>query len=263
MCIRDRAELLLITARALQQKGWPAGFVFMFDEAWRVVEVLRQAYSAALGPECTAEPRVSALGFKPNNAPHQRYASTDSSIPRRQHSFNECHSEQGGGPTRLLSRVPLLDATVDNGAVYVVPKEFDDWFERSDAWEHSHCCQVRADGVLELGFGIQSVRPLETRQGDVLVLDGSLVHWNAQCSKDIQEPQVQIGCSFVSGEVAPVEGLPSMKRERLTSLTLKERLHIVLYSMLSDSALLPSSKQEISELFPECLWEAFDLTNGK
>eukprot|EP00656_Telonema_subtile_P006124 TRINITY_DN12811_c0_g1_i3.p1 TRINITY_DN12811_c0_g1~~TRINITY_DN12811_c0_g1_i3.p1 ORF type:complete len:147 (+),score=34.61 TRINITY_DN12811_c0_g1_i3:170-610(+) len=144
MCIRDRAELLLITARALQQKGWPAGFVFMFDEAWRVVEVLRQAYSAALGPECTAEPRVSALGFKPNSAPTHRSRAEC----RRQHSFNECHSEQGGGPTRLLSRVPLLDATVDNGAVYVVPKEFDDRFERSG--EHSHCCQVYCSVVKSL-----------------------------------------------------------------------------------------------------------------
>ena len=132
------------------------------------MEQLQQLYTSTLGPNCTAEPRVSVVSHQKNSEPHTKYALTDSSIPRRQHDYCECHNLEGS-PTRLLARVPFQASTVDNGAVFVIPREFDDWYQESDAWEHSHSCQVRADGVLETVFGIQSVRPLEVSLGEYLL----------------------------------------------------------------------------------------------
>ena len=69
--------------------------------------------------------------------------------------------------------------------------------------------------------------------------------------------QVQLGCSFVDEPVAD-ESLPSLAGlDSLRALTVKERMHIILHSMLTDSVLLPSGKNEISTLLPESLWKAF------
>ena len=252
-------EALAKTAESLANGGWPAVFLFMFDDTWRLVEQLQKRHSSLLGANCQLEPRIAAMLLDPAKKPTLTYAANDISVPRRQHLYNECHQEDGT-PSRLLIKVPLRDSVVDNGALYVIPREYDDWYDESDAWEHQHMCQVRADGVLDLCFGVQSVRPLEAKAGDAIALAGSLMHWNAHTSVHEAQPQVQISCCLVRTADESNSALPSMVREAgLASLSAKERVHLIMHSILMDAAFLPTSKTSLVKLFPADLWEGFNL----
>jgi len=252
-------DVLAKTAESLTRGGWPAAFLFMYDDTWRLVEQLQQRHVSMLGEDCQLEPRVGVMVLDPAKKPNLRYAANDISVPRRQYFYNQSH-QRDGTPQQLLVKVPLRDSKVDNGALYVMPREYDDWYEESESWEHQHMCQVREGGVLDLCFGIQSVRPLEAAAGDAYTLAGSLLHWNAHTSHHETQPQVQISCVLTRTGHESFAKLPSMVRETgLTSLSTKERVHLIMHSILMDAAFLPTSKTSLLSLFPESLWSAFNF----
>jgi hypothetical protein len=70
-----------------------------------------------------------------------------SGLPHRDYTYAET-ADAEGAPRLLSVWIPLNDITLDNGCMYVVPKEFDFNFDRDHVHEHK---QVITHGAVKVG----------------------------------------------------------------------------------------------------------------
>jgi hypothetical protein len=137
----SEAAALARAIAALGERGWPPACVFMSDLAWRAVDRLWPHAEAALGgrsdarsgssDEVLLEPSLAAFALKPPDAPgrrgggKRRYVGNNFGAPHRDYETRAVFpgGRPGGEHPRVLSAwVPLVDVTMTNGCVYVVPR---------------------------------------------------------------------------------------------------------------------------------------------
>jgi len=162
---------------ALCSHGWPPSFIFLFDEAWELVKLLLPLAQESLGSDVSLDPGWYATKAS-STARHE--------APHRRHSYSQ--SFTADGEAKLMHFVAMLnEATVSNGNLCVVPKEYDIYFETDEAWEHMRPCDDKPE-VLSLRFGIQDLRPINGLPGTVFGAAGNLIHWKSCCSQAAANP---------------------------------------------------------------------------
>ena len=168
---------------AVRSAGWPAAFCFVYDDFWRVWSAppLTSTLNAVLGegyqliplPWCWYVPATSdARGWGP-------------------------HADGWNRPNRISIWIALSDATLDNGCIYVIPKDrVADLPVRTMAAGRS---QWPWRGWAPL---LQSSRALPTRAGSAIAWDFQTIHWGSVCHQPVQ-PRISIACYFMARNCRP------------------------------------------------------------
>jgi len=233
---------LLAAVGALARAGWPPVFVYVFDEAWEVLMRLWDAAEAVLGGECLLEESLAAFQLRAKegeavvqnskDARGRRHVGTNFGIPHRDYTYADAHFADGS--LKLLSVwVPLNDATLQNGCMYVVPKEFDSRWDRDGTHEHKF---AMTDGLFGnntfLHFPIDGLRPLPAKAGSFLAWGGSAIHWGSSCHRACaDDPRTSIAVVFRRADAVtnPEKMLPP--KAKLQALPIPKRLEIIAGAM--------------------------------
>jgi hypothetical protein len=163
---------------ALTEAGWPALFVFLFDDPWRVYAALDQLLGGLLGP-----------GYRPLAACWAWCLPTSGAArgwpPHRDRTTRTVRDV--GDPEIITVWVPVTDAASDNGCIYVVPATLDP----------NYSCDLSRCGVASL----QDVRALPAKVGTVLGWNHQLLHWGGRGSARAECPRMSLSAEFQRGDV--------------------------------------------------------------
>ena len=96
-------------------------------------------------------------------------------MPHRDSSYDRCVSPEDGRPIKLSVWVPLVDATLDNGCMYVLPKNCDALFDKPHDRFHMRPVEPpEKDGASFLGAAAANVKSRgERRQANGVPLSGA------------------------------------------------------------------------------------------
>jgi hypothetical protein len=188
---------------SLKDAGWPPVFAFVYDEFWAVWRLpsITALLRDRLGPSACMRARVWAYYVHP---------------VRRARGWPP-HAESYGA-RGVSVWIALTDATLDNGCMYVLPKDL-----------------VGGDVAIGDLFGRESIsletatrllhcaRALPAAAGSVLLWDFDVIHWGSVV-QDASAPRISISAEFLpsiddaaAGEhdlVRPLGAVPSF-RDRL------------------------------------------------
>jgi hypothetical protein len=167
----------------LRSSGWPPVFSFMYDEFWAIPRTpslvnflsrrLGTGYVQAAGVwTYRVDPQARASGWSP-------------------------HVDSRNDEERITIWIPLTDATVENGCMYVIPQDrvppslpacYLDW------------TTVSHD---DLGVLLRNVTPLPATAGSALGWTNSLIHWGGRALATAAVPRISIGVEFMSKGARP------------------------------------------------------------
>lgn len=171
---------------AVKNAGWPTVFAFAYDPFWAVARAsfIGEFLSAFLGADFDIimsrvwcyyiQPIRGAGGWTPHADAYRDYRN------------------------RITLWIPLTDATLDNGCMYVIPRDFID-DDRTPADGRLRASSLPSEYCLQL---LHSCRALPATAGSILGWDPRTIHWGSKCHAP-GEPRISIGCEFVSNGVIP------------------------------------------------------------
>ena len=231
---QDMTRLAAVMDR-LESVGWPPVFCFMNDAVWDFVAVrVWPVVRALLGVDCVLDsgsafawslkatgkstfPRdgefrswqnaVSGINatvpMEKEDEGHRGFGSSFG-LPHRDYSAADSlhrDGEEEDHPAILTVWIPLNDATLDNGCMYVVPREFDTDFARTDNHAHMNpATEVRRGLSSKIQFPLHGVRALPAPAGSLLAWYGNTIHWGSTCSRYAKEPRKSIALTFRRGD---------------------------------------------------------------
>jgi hypothetical protein len=162
--------------------GWPAPFVFVFDELWSPFMRLGSFIASILGAEYRRLPAFWAWHVDPRKGqtgwPPHRDQSRPSLLP-------------DGRPRSLTVWIALTEATPLNGCIYVVPADRDPAYAK---WNGA-----RPERPLHL----PDIRALPAPAGGVLCWNQALMHWGGSSSPRAANVRMSIACEFQRGDARP------------------------------------------------------------
>jgi hypothetical protein len=165
--------------------GWPAIFVWVFDEFWSTARMpaIRRLLDGTLGSDARQVPHVwvhivPAVDGARGWGPHK-----DGGLARRSHSH-------------LSVWIALTEASIDNGCIYVLPRsaESADLVDRD--WSTGQI--PITDAVRLLG----AVRALPAAAGAALAWDFDLLHWSG-VGRGGGGPRRSLSLEFIARDAAP------------------------------------------------------------
>jgi len=246
-------DALLTALDRLTDAGFAPTFLFVFDETWQVLEAAVAQLADVLGPDAVLEPsffvyKLVKEDVAPAQATGRQSIGNSFPLPHRDLSHAECH-DAGGAPTMLSVWVPLTDATLNNGCMYVVPREFDGDFDRPAAYSHLRPAVRRladADGptsvpigtsaefrpvpATELRFDVSGARALPVPASTLCCWHANLIHWGSRCASDATRPRVSLACTVRRAGAARSHldrDLPGVPLGRFRTLSLADRLRMI------------------------------------
>jgi len=167
----------------LRSAGWPPVFSFVYDEFWAIPRTpsLVSFLSRKLGTGYVQsagiwtyriDPEARASGWAP-------------------------HVDSRNDEERITIWIPLTDATIDNGCMYVIPQD--------RVPPTLPACYLDWTGVSgnELGILLRNVTPLPATAGSALGWNNSLIHWGGRASGAAAFPRISIGVEFMSKRASP------------------------------------------------------------
>ncbi len=169
--------------QTLRNAGWPAVFSYVYDEFWAVLRTpsMIRLLSSHLGAgyfqtsgiwTYRVDPQQNASGWAP-------------------------HVDSSDDAERLSIWIPLTDATIDNGCMYVIPQNhvppelplsYLDWTSVS---------------ARELNTLLHNVTPLPARAGSVLGWNNRLIHWGGRAAEVATHPRLSIAAEFLHEGTKP------------------------------------------------------------
>jgi hypothetical protein len=184
---RPRAAALAEGSLAVLHRRWPAPFLLMFDEPWRLARHVARAMRAAINDDLVLRYEMFVY-------------CVDSTLPLARARGIPPHRDAPGagfdlhGPSRLprhgTAWLALTDTDVDNGCVYVIPAHAESEADRRRPIDE-------ARGV-----------PLEVAAGTLLMWDGNVAHWGGRHdAARAKGPRIALTCV---ASVAPTWGLPGL-----------------------------------------------------
>ena len=167
----------------LHSSGWPPVFSFVYDEFWAIVRTpsvvnflsrkLGTGYMQAMGVwTYRVDPQVRASGWEP-------------------------HVDSRNDEERITVWIPLTDATIANGCMYVIPQD--------RVPQGLPACYEDWSGVShdELAILLRHVTPLPAVAGSILGWNNSLIHWGGRALEQSAFPRISIGVEFMSKQSKP------------------------------------------------------------
>ena len=207
----------------LRSEQWPAVFAYVFDEFWQVVRTpsLTRLVEGFFGQGYLQKsvvwvfyvaPVKGAQGWPP-------------------HSDSE-------GTSRLTVWVPLTDATVENGCMYVIPRD-------RLAADFRAFDKITSVTRMELSQLLQSTRALPSPAGAYLGWDHQLIHWGSTASGQT-EPRVSLAVEFIARSTTPRPDEPPLF-DPLVSPPFVDRVRAIGKSLVEYHTVEPS-KARYAEL---------------
>jgi hypothetical protein len=197
-------ERMRTCVERLRKENWPLVFAFVFDEFWMAIGTASlQRLLAALLPR----------GYKQNSAIWTYY------VAARTGAKGWTPHIDGGGQNRLSVWLPLTDATLDNGCMYVVPKNLIPHSLPADYMKWETIERSELDRLL------QCSRALPAEAGALLGWDHNLIHWGS-ISSGSGTPRISIAVEFLGADATP----SNYDRPLLDTASLppfKQRLYII------------------------------------
>jgi hypothetical protein len=216
-----RTSAILKAIEQLRANDWHPMFVFVFDELWTL------AWASAVRSIAT-----TLLGERPRLIPHVAV-----------HYIHEEGSPQGwvphvdgpGRDARISTWVPLTDATVDNGCMYIIPRS-DNAAEALDQLSGEELSTTDAKTLLK------HVRALPAPAGSVLGWAFDIWHWGS-VRKAGAPPRVSVAFEWLGQDGVPRESeSPLLDLDRGLP-TLHERFDVIFRCVTSywkfDATLVP------------------------
>jgi hypothetical protein len=179
----DVAARMRRCVEMVRHAGWPAVFTYVYDEFWTV---WRTPSMVRLLSGCLGRGYLQTSGVW-----------TYRVDPQQRGSGWPPHVDSRNDAERLSVWIPLTEATVDNGCMYVIPQDrvpprlpasFLDWTSVS---------------VEELGTLLHSVRPLPAEVGSVLGWNNCLIHWGGAATELATNPRISIAAEFLREGTKP------------------------------------------------------------
>ena len=194
-------------------------FIWMFDEAWTLLLSFWSEAEALLGDTCVLEPTFAAYHLNPQMAQQKnnQYVGTNFGLPHRDYTFTDSHAADGT-PKILTMWVPLTMVSTENGCMYVVPKEFDENYERDSVYEHMVVSTTGwMAGKSHLSFPVAGVRPLApVTPGSLCAWYGNVIHWGAHCHASAAEtPRASLAWVFRLASSATDPEVPPLSRQEV------------------------------------------------
>ena len=167
----------------LHRSGWPPPFSFVYDEFWSVLRT--PSLVDLLG-------RKLGTGYL-QTAPVWTYRVN----PQARASGWSPHVDSRNNEERLTVWIPLTDASIGNGCMYVIPQ---DRVPPALPASYLDWTAVSRD---ELGILLRNVIPLPATVGSVLGWNNSLIHWGGRALEPAAPPRISIGVEFMSKGARP------------------------------------------------------------
>ena len=213
-----------LAVEKLRAEHWPAVFSCVYDEFWQIFRTpsLATLVSGFLGE-----------GYRQNSLIWTYYVA-----PIKGAEGWHPHSDSGD-QSRLTVWVPLTEATLDNGCMYVIPR---DRLPDELRGEYENLATVTH---AQLGRLLQSTRALPTPAGAYLGWTHELIHWGSVSSGHV-EPRISVAMEFIGSDVTPRQDeLPLF--DPLTIPPFSERLRAIGKGLVIYGRLEPS-KRKYAEL---------------
>lgn len=157
--------------------GWPATACFVYDEFWHVSRTrsTQALLRRALGHGCAQIPKF--WGHYVNPLKHAR-----GWRPHIDGGLDAAREQ------RLTVWVPLTEATLDNGCMYVIPRDLEppEGVDQAD---------VRAV--------LPAVRAVPAHPGELVGWDHHTLHWGSTVSENDARPRISLSFEFISADATP------------------------------------------------------------
>jgi ubiquinone/menaquinone biosynthesis C-methylase UbiE len=227
------------TIDTLKKKGWPPVFVFMFDEPWQIIDGLFELMQPVLGEDCVLDASVFAWGLDRGN--REEHVGGNFKLPHRDATYSQVNGKDGN-PVNLSVWMCINEVTLENGCMFVLPREADPAFADEESRYHM-CAAVEPkdrDLGLELRFHLDHVLALPGPPGSVLCWCANAVHWGSSCGAFAKDPRKNIAMSFrvspdklpLTDEEISISGRAPLTREEVRKLSIKDRLSIVAKALI-------------------------------
>jgi len=173
---------LLECVETVRKLGWPPVFAYVYDQLWTLWNTapIAQILTAALGE-----------GYR--EIPHGwcHYVQ-----PVRGASGWPPHID-GNLANRMSIWIPLTDATIDNGCIYLVPKDMN----TSAIGERR---ELRAASNLQMREMLQRSRAIPVPAGSILGWQFRILHWGSTAHGP-GTPRVSLVAEFIAANEAPIK----------------------------------------------------------
>jgi hypothetical protein len=204
--VAPAVERMRRCVEVLRREGWPPAFSFVYDEFWLAARApsLVRLLSAVLGPGYRQIPHVW----------------THYVHPSRQASGWPPHVDGPGRSNRVTVWVPLTDATLENGCMYLIPRDRTPPRVAKDF--------ARCEGVdrTELKALLHGARALPARARAALGWAFDVIHWGSPCAGP-GEPRISFSQEFIAGNVSPGEDERPLLEVHASLPTFARRLHTI------------------------------------
>ncbi|HUY19301.1 MAG TPA: phytanoyl-CoA dioxygenase family protein [Candidatus Binataceae bacterium] len=172
---------LLECIDTLRKAGWPPAFAYVYDQLWTLWQIapIAQILGATLGPGYQwiphgwchyVQPVRGASGWPPH--------------------------VDGDLPNRMSIWIPLTDATIDNGCIYLVPKDMNPSAIGSRR-------ELRAASNLQMRELLQRGRALPAPAGSLLGWHFRILHWGSTAHSP-GNPRVSLVLEFIAANEPPI-----------------------------------------------------------
>lgn len=168
-------------------QGLPLPFVYVFDEFWLVFRRLHEAFQGVLTDDYKRLPAFWAWKVDPA-------AEESGWFPHRDDYKDTLFPD--GSPQKLSVWVPLTDATVLNGCMYVLPADRDPSYNNNDT-------DIWDDENYHWSEFIQDFRALPAAAESVLMWNMRVYHYGSRASKRAKIPRYSIGMELLHNEAEP------------------------------------------------------------
>jgi hypothetical protein len=173
----DAIGRMCSSVESLRNAGWPAVFSYVYDEFWALLRTpgMVRFLSRHLGPGYVQNANVWT--YRVN--------------PRTRSSGWPPHTDNWDYQDRLTLWIPLTDATIDNGCMYVIPQDcvpsmlprnYSDWESVSKQ---------------DLQVLLHNVTPLPAAAGSVLGWHHQLIHWGGRATKSTARARISFAVEFL------------------------------------------------------------------
>jgi phytanoyl-CoA dioxygenase PhyH len=195
---------MLGCVEAVRKAGWPPVFAYIYDQLWLVWRLapVEQLLTAGLGPGYRwiphgwchyVHPVSGASGWPPH--------------------------VDGNLSNRMSIWLPLTDATLDNGCIYVVPSNL-------NAAGIGERRALRAASNLQMRELLQRGRALPARAGSVLGWYFRILHWGSVCHA-ADGPRVSLVMEFIGADERALDSELPLFDPQGPLPALPQRLHAI------------------------------------
>jgi hypothetical protein len=174
----ERVAPMGAAVQAVAEAGWAPIFALVYDEFWHL------PWSAA--PRAVAE---ALLGPGPRLLPNVAVHLVDA---RTRRSGWKPHRDGPGQRGRVTTWVALVDATAENGCIFVVPRNE----VTAPALDTFDGREPRFEDVQRL---LHEVRAITAPAGSVLAWDFDLIHWGS-VGRSVDRPRISVAFEWIGDQ---------------------------------------------------------------